>query len=64
MLYKDAVYKDAVQECLEAEGVRFTKKITPGWRDHRAMHRARYTDANVQSLDDYTSQGRPSLHPW
>ena len=29
MLYKDAVYKDAVQECLEAEGVRFTKKRSP-----------------------------------
>ena len=36
---------------------RFTKKITPGWRDHRA----RYTDANVQPLDGYTSPGTPCL---
>jgi hypothetical protein len=57
MLYKDAVYKDAVQECLEAEGVRFTKKMTHGWRDHRASH----TAANVHSLDGYTCQGTPSL---
>ena len=57
MLYTDAVYKDAVQECLEAEGVRFTKKMTHGWRDHRASH----TAANVHSLDGYTCQGTPSL---
>ena len=30
---------------------------TPGGRDHRA----RYTDANVHSLDGYTCQGTPSL---
>ena len=36
---------------------RFTKEITPGWRDHRA----RYTDANVQPLDGHTSQGTPCL---
>ena len=60
MLYKDAVYKDAVQECLEAEGVRFTKKTRPL---DGGITVARYADANVESFDDYTSQGRPSLHP-
>ena len=37
-------------------------------RNHTSNARWRtvqgYADANVRSLDGYTCQGRPSLHPW
>ena len=55
------LYKDAVQECLEAEGINFTAVLERSRPLMEGSPCKVYCDANVQALDGYTCQRTPSL---